>query len=528
MSENKLTLSESGDVNMKVNLSEELVINDDISLGKDEEAQIEANKKSLEDHEKEVNKDLADKVDAVEEINEFEADPVEIHDGEDKKLNIKGLTEKLILEEPSDILNESTDIEDILFEWRDQCVRDVFAELHSYLKHCEYANVGNDYPFNTKQDAIDALESICEEAIYHLDDVIDESGVLTEEVLDEKIPKDLAKAYKNAMYQGRSGGMTDLENATYREVSPEEGYKLYKEDPRQVRLLLGNVLVDFRDDGRPSPEHRDQYVDRAHQFVNRNGKIVRDTMYIPPKYMFTVADKIYVTNEHTPEGQKDRDLLDKRRQNPESPNASRYSLDLKSRGVGNHSWDQNIRGDVSYAQTSRRDYQSRNIEAYKKNIRDYQAYLENPNISNSDREWYTDRINYYKKQIADLENRRADANARLRYANSEKALQKPLERYVELKNNLDSLQNDVSRSEKNLNTVRQNGSPASRENRERLADLQQRLMELRKQIAKVELDLEDTDEEDAQAVAEAERRYEAAMGRLGDAQAEINALLRRN
>lgn len=335
MSENKLTLSESGDVNMKVNLSEELVINDDISLGKDEEAQIEADKKSLEDHEKEVNKDLADKVDAVEEINEFEVDPVEIHDGEDKKLNIKGLTEKLILEEPSDILNESTDIEDILFEWRDQCIRDVFAELHSYLKHCEYANVGNDYPFNTKQDAIDALESICEEAIYHLDDVIDESGVLTEEVLDEKIPKDLAKAYKNARYQGRSGGMTDLENATYREVSPEEGYKLYKEDPRQVRLLLGNVLVDFRDDGRPSPEHRDQYVDSAHQFVNRNGKVVRDTMYIPPKYMFTVADKIYVTNEHTPEGQKDRDLLDKRRQNPESPNASRSSLNLKTRGVGN-------------------------------------------------------------------------------------------------------------------------------------------------------------------------------------------------
>lgn len=106
-------------------------------------------------------------------------------------------------------------------------------------------------------------------------------------------------------------------------------------------------------------------------------------------------------------------------------------------------------------------------------------------------------------------------------------MQKPLERYVELKNNLDSLQNDVSRSEKNLNNVRQNGSPASRENKERLADLQQRLMELRKQIAKVELDLEDTDEEDAQAVAEAERRYEAAMGRLGDAQAEINALLRR-
>lgn len=337
MSENKLTLSESGDVNMKVNLSEELVINDDISLGKDEEAQIEADKKSLEDHEKEVNKDLADKVDAVEEINEFEADPVEIHDGEDKKLNIKGLTEKLILEEPSDILNESTDMEDLLFEWRSQCVKGIFDKLHTYLEHCKYTNVGYDYPFNTKQDVIDELESMCEEAVYHLDDVIDNSGVLTEEVLDEKIPADLAKAYKRANYQGASGGMTDLEKADYRVVSPEEGYKLYKQDPTQVRLLFGNQLIDFRSDGVPSDSHRAQYVDKKYRYTTRTGRIINDTRYLPPKHMFAVADKIYVTNERAPEAQKDRDLLDKRRQNPESPNASRYSLDLKSRGVGNRS-----------------------------------------------------------------------------------------------------------------------------------------------------------------------------------------------
>lgn len=104
--ENNLALDESGDVNMNVNLSEELIINDDISLGKDEEAQAAEDNKAFEEHEKEVNKELEERVDAVDEINEFEADPVEIHDGEDKKVKIKGLTEKLILEEPDDSLNE--------------------------------------------------------------------------------------------------------------------------------------------------------------------------------------------------------------------------------------------------------------------------------------------------------------------------------------------------------------------------------------------------------------------------------------
>ena len=93
---------------MKINLSEELVINDDISLGDDEEKEAKEIEKSAEEHEKEVNKELEDKVKDVEEINEFEAKPIEIHDAEDKKLKIKGLTEKLILEEPSDILTEAS------------------------------------------------------------------------------------------------------------------------------------------------------------------------------------------------------------------------------------------------------------------------------------------------------------------------------------------------------------------------------------------------------------------------------------
>lgn len=369
---------------VKKNLSEELVINDDISLGSlncDEEECKKELEKEIEDHEKEVNKELADKVKDVEEINEFEADPIEIHDGEDKKVKIKGLTEKLTLEEPDDVLNEDWEdwSEDDYFERYSNAVHKVYDVLLGFIRECR------DYMHEAGENQLDAAESICDEALYHLEDLKDEFGDITEdvqptyyssadayndavsemidvvrrlmsrvrdipkedaiqlcnnvfdeairdsldenleeEVLDEKIPKDLAKAYKGAgNYKGRSGSNTDLENSTYDVIDdPDKAYKLYKQDPRSVRLLFNGQLIDFRDDGRPSDTHRDQWLDSDKVFTNRNGKIVRDTMYIPPKELFRRADKIYITNEHTPEGMKDREKLAARSENPESPHST--------------------------------------------------------------------------------------------------------------------------------------------------------------------------------------------------------------
>lgn len=327
--ENNLALDESGDVNMNVNLSEELIINDDISLGKDEEAQAAEDNKALEEHEKEVNKELEERVDAVDEINEFEADPIEIHDGEDKKVKIKGLTEKLILEEPDDTLNEDFGswTEDTYMNKYFDAVHDVHDVLYKFIRDC------GDYMHEAGEDQFSAAESICDEALYHLEDLKDEFGNINEEVLDEKIPSDLAKAYKRSNYQGRSGAMTDLEKSQYTVIDdPAEAYKILKQDPKSIRLLIDGQLIDFRDDGRPSDTHRDQWLNNK-AFTNRNGKVVRDTMYIPPKELLKLADKIYVTNEHTPEAMKDQELLSKRRENPESPN-SRVGNNLRSSGIG--------------------------------------------------------------------------------------------------------------------------------------------------------------------------------------------------
>ena len=476
---------------MNKNLSEELIINDNISLGKNDEEQAKEIEKSAEEHEKEVNKELADKVKDVEEINEFEVKP------------IKGLSEKLTLEEPSDVLTE---------DFEDELNDDIFIladNITNLLKS-----------FMRTHPEVPDRDGIFEDAFN-----IAMNNILkvNEEVLDEKIPADLAKAYKQANYTGRSGANTDLQNADYQEVDANTGYKLYKEDPKQVRLLVNGKLIDFRDNGYPSLNHRDEWLPDNLAYVKKNGQKIKDTLHVPAKHLFNIASKIYVTNEHKPEGQKDPDLLSQRRENPES----RYGSvsDLKSRGVASKYWgDPEIRGNVDLMNSS--SYRRQRVDRYKKELKQYQEYIKNA-TSDSDKRYYQQRIDKLNDSIKELQGDINDAEARKRYANSERSLQKPLERYISLKNNINNLQDRVDRSQRELEQVRTNGSDESRRNKQRLTELQQRLKELRKQIAMVELDLEGTDEEDARAVAAAEAKYQAAMGQLGDAQAEINALLRR-
>ena len=487
----KKDLGVKEDLNMNKNLSEELIINDNISLGKDDEEQAKEIEKSAEEHEKEVNKELADKVKDVKEINEFEVKP------------IKGLSEKLTLEEPSDVLTE---------DFEDELNDDIFIladNITNLLKS-----------FMRTHPEVPDRDSVFEDAFnIAMNNIIK----VNEEVLDEKIPADLAKAYKKANYSGRSGANTDLQNADYQEVDANTGYKLYKEDPKQVRLLVNGKLIDFRDNGYPSLDHRDEWLPDNLAYVKKNGQKIKDTLHVPAKHLFSIASKIYVTNEHKPEGQKDQDLLSKRRENPES----RYGSvsDLKSRSVASKYWgDPEIRGNVDLMNTS--SYKRQRIDRYKKELKQYQEYIRNA-TSDSDKRYYQQRIDKLNDSIKELQGDIDDAEARKRYANSERSLQKPLERYISLKSNINNLQDRVDRSQRELEQVRTNGSDESRRNKQRLTELQQRLKELRKQIAMVELDLEGTDEEDARAVAAAEAKYQAAMGQLGDAQAEINALLRR-
>jgi len=492
---------------MRKNLSEELVINDVIKLGveEDEEVSTQPDKET----EKKINKELADKVKDVEEINDAKTP--------DLGVKIKGLTEKLVLEEPSDMLNE--DINPYSYDAYSDAVSDLTNIVKRFLERT------NDVPH---EDAIQMCYDAFEEAI---DNSLEEN--LEEEVLDEKIPKDLAKAYKNAnpgMYKGLPNA--DLQNATYDEVSPEAGYKAYKNDPQSVRLLFGNRLIDFEPNGHASLEHRDTWLPRDKWYTNRNGKVVKDTKYIPPKDLFRLADKIYITNENTPEGKKNAELMKQRAENPESPNVNyennpRNTLQsYDNTGVG---WNER-RGSTAPTSVNKSAYNKRMLNRYDNEIANYRQWLEDPTLRPS---YYTE--NEVKEKIKNLEKRKmdfqgevADNAARLRYANSEKNLQKPFVKYKEIKNNLSSLSSRAERAKDELNKARQFGSPASQENKRRLKDLNDDLAEVLRKIALIELELEETDEEDAAAVAEAERKYNDAYATYTNAKGELDALLRRN
>ena len=516
-------------LDMRQNLSEELIINDDISLGSldhdDEECKKEL-AKEIEKNEKEVSDELTDRVEEVEEINTAEAPKVEIHDAEDKKIKIKGLTERLILEEPEDTLNEDFGswTEDTYMDKYFTAVHDVYAVLYKFIRDC------GDYMHEAGENQLDTAESICDEAVVHFEEALDEFGNLTEEVLDEKIPGDLSKAYKKYNYKGRSGVNTDLENATYTVIDdPAEAYKLYKQDPKSIRLLFGNDLIDFRDDGRPSDIHRDTWLGNGKEFVNRNGKVVRDSMYVPPKELIKRADKIYVTNEHTPEGQKDQAKLAARRENPESPN-SNVGNRLRNYSHGKrHYWNNDERrGDASRSDS----YDLRSLNNYKDTLQTYERRLAQADQTGDygwrGRDRMVQDIEDARNSVASMQGRIKDNKARRRYADSEIALQRPLERFIELKGSVDQLQDRVNDSAQDLETARKEGSPSSRRNKERLRELQQDMLELRKKIAAVELDLEETDEEDAKAVEAAERKYLMASMEYDTARAEIDQLLRRN
>ena len=145
-----------------------------------------------------------------------------------------------------------------------------------------------------------------------LDDMHAESEGI-DESLTEAAPRDLMKGYDAA---GRSGDRRknepyDFNNASYDEITPEEALALVKTNPEQVVMLINDRsgrerAVRFGHDGRTEINGTYNYRfdlpdDKA--YVNKRGKnkgeLRTDIHYIPNEHLFSVANKIYKTNEIT-------------------------------------------------------------------------------------------------------------------------------------------------------------------------------------------------------------------------------------
>lgn len=122
---------------MRKNLSEELEINDDISLDNGENKKQEEEKED-DKLQKEIQKDIEEKNKIADEIRDAEAEEIKITDGSGKALKIKKFNEKLTLEEPSNILTEGEFLTQGMEEIYSKARLEFMSNLNSLLDSYSY------------------------------------------------------------------------------------------------------------------------------------------------------------------------------------------------------------------------------------------------------------------------------------------------------------------------------------------------------------------------------------------------------
>lgn len=295
-------------------------------------------------------------------------------------------------------------------------------------------------------------------------------------LLNEKIPKDLARAYQLARGDNVGGGPynyanarqkgfdTDFEHAHYEEISPADAIAIRKNgDITKLRLIVKGHLVDFYNDG----TQRNHYVSPWKElYVNKNGNKVLSTKRIPFKDLVKIADKIYLTDED--EVTIPDDKLARR-----DAEERGYNLRLGA-----------IRPETDFDIKWGRQDMARSSEA----IRKYKAELQKLEI-----DWKAGNIspNEYAERKAKLEKNIASATtsfykgkhksrepfvtARNFVANQ--AASANVRRYKELKSELHYAQRDYERSQEKLTDIQSQGA-----NAEQYAYAQKRIKQLKAEI----------------------------------------------
>lgn len=126
--------------------------------------------------------------------------------------------------------------------------------------------------------------------------------LLKEDKLEEKIPRDLAKAnyIKRPSRRNTDEKQVDYENSTYETLDPATAFKMWHDGDYSNILVLvkdtydQNHLVKFRDKGKVDVDYN---FDIKKPFTNRNGAPVSDIKRMNIKHLFDVAEKIYLKNE---------------------------------------------------------------------------------------------------------------------------------------------------------------------------------------------------------------------------------------
>lgn len=346
------------------------------------------------------------------------------------------------------------------------------------------------------------------------------------EVLTEKIPKDLAKAYKDAnhwSYTHRDSDFAnkvDLENSTYTEISPEQALELKKEGKlNSVRALVDGHLVTYYNDGQS--EYFTE-LPRDKKYTTRTGRDEYNSKYVPLKHVLSVADKIYVADEVTnPEKMATRLSLDDNGRTPEDiydSTGTFHSERSANRALGK---------DKPYNSFDKYDVDR--LERYKANLADLEKRWEDGDITRKEYEqnkeryaqWIDELETKKRKEDSYIKNRRAAA----RNYSSDISATSAMRTYKRLKSEIKSAQASADRYQKKIDELRVNGSDSDEFNyaRKQVSELRFKLAEIKSRLAYYEQQLEKA--ENGEAIAQNEAEMNRHLQNLMDAQRELTALM---
>ena len=210
--------------------------------------------------------------------------------------------------------------------------------------------------------------------------------------------------YLNKDYLGNSE--IDWQKANFTKVSAEDALSLYKQDPRNILVVVGRMAILFDSEG--NKIGRNDWV--RHPVIKRDGSELRDTERMTIKQLLSIADEIYSTDYY--KTLRDPGMLKDRGENPESPNYEGPSARELRRQV--YAGETDYWGDPSesdkknfYRKPNAWNWTKTNeddLRRYKSALKDYEAELRDRSLSATRRadiiyniEWTEDKIKRLEK-----------------------------------------------------------------------------------------------------------------------------------
>ena len=361
--------------------------------------------------------------------------------------------------------------------------------------------------------------------------------------LIEKLPRDLAKAYRNDSSRRREMSHhnffrddddIDYEKAEYKEITPEEAIALRKSGKAEtIRALIGGDWVEYYKDGSANRNiNISQWYSKLYK--TKSGRIITNTQHMPFSHVMHIADKIYATNENEtkidPEKMKRRELT----QDYEHPSkgswynhdyGDRIALHGNNRGSGDH---------TAMSDYRKRDYKNdlKKINELTQELKDLQAKYDAGDISRNkyqdDKEALKSAIDYYRKHILDYKKDLRDANDHYYKNYLDTISQDKLNTYRALKGTIDQSNQNIDELSSKLADIKSNGSNSDEYSyeRKRLSQLKDQLAEIQRNIKYYEDKLSDA--KTTADIAKAEKELNDEKTDLANAQADLNKLLKRN